>query len=819
MSDTFLTPAHIHPRIDILGNSQYFNFYDQFNSFVLFNRFAPTSLLNTGTNLDFTNTNFSGFRFRHITDVASNAGTFSLNYFQFDDNVGTPLFTANTDNIFFNVYARGNAPLVNNDYTNKFYVDSLVNNLPNQIILQGDIIGNGLVGQSINTSFQKTLNQISNNGNINIGNFLLNNVATPTIATDGANRGYVDNKTWMSTQITDFNTAVRSNSLNQFAVPTADLSMNNFKITNLNDPVNNKDAINLSYLQSYVSANKGTGTVTSITAGTGLSGGTITGSGTIALANISGFLAGVYNWPNSLTINQQGQVIGANSGVQPITSIISNSGLTVNTSGGQALVNIFDTGVTPGTYTWPAGFSVNSMGQLTFVTSSGSFPINRLAGYPANSSLFLRGDGTWSSQSTPIIDINNGTTGQLNISRLQNYPFNSGVFLRGDGVWANAVTQFPVTVNTSSSSMEVITTYNSNSSAYKTGIGFYNQNNNQGVQFGFNNSTNEGYIWALGSALIKFGTNSTIRARILNDGTFDLLNNNFITTGDISSSGYIRTDALGSLSGNNIAMQNPVWMNGLKIKSLAFPTDYWDAANKGYVDSLVGSEGLSAAEINVNTSGGNTNWLRRSNITRAGVQIYGLNSSAQILENTTGESAGIGYDGSTDACTIWTAGDSGSYLNIQDEDISNARCAYVAINGAWAQVSSAKRKHSIKEKNNNNVLDRFLKLSIKSYGYKYDIEDKFSDRKKERMKKKQNKMSIGLILEELFDVFPNCIPDYYNKLFQEKDFSKKVNLEEEITNITNCGIDYNTLLCYFIMAFQEFVQQTNNNILELRGKK
>lgn len=765
MSDTFLTPAHIHPRIDILGNSQYFNFYDQFNSFVLFNRFAPTSLLNTGTNLDFTNINFSGFRFRHITDVASNTGTFSLNYFQFDDNVGTPLFTANTNNIFFNVYARGNAPLVNNDYTNKFYVDSLVNNLPNQIILQGDIIGNGLVGQSINTSFQKTLNQISNNGNINIGNFLLNNVATPTIATDGANRGYVDNKTWISTQITDFNTAVRSNSLNQLAVPTANLSMNNFRMTDLNDPVNNNDAINLAYLQSYVASHGGTGSLTSITAGTGLSGGTITGSGTIALANISGFLAGVYNWPNSLTINQQGQVIGANSGVQPITSIISNSGLTVNTSGGQALVNIFNTGVTAGTYDWPAGFSVNSMGQLTFVTSSGSFPINRLAGYPANSSLFLRGDGTWSSQSTPIIDINNGTTGQLNISRLQNYPSSSTLFLRGDGVWANPVTQFPVTVNTSSSSMEVITTYNSNSSAYATGIGFYNQNNNQGVQFGFNNSTNEGYMWSLSSSSIKFGTNNSLRMIIDSFGNithYDLTK--FSSSNDNPCAWFFGTSLGAPFYGSMYIRPNALYLSNIgkytygNLRSMCF--DSWNSS---------GAQG-SAIVLN-------------------GQYI-------QLIQNFN---------------TL------GIIFSDYDYDTSSSYQSYIGSNGQLYVSSSKEKKYSIREKRNNNYLDRVRKLKVYSYALKCEINNKDEKEVKERKYYKNKQLHVGLLSEEVKEIFDNCV-DIYKTITvdksNEKDFLKitqnyapdmsetdYITQKEESKNIY--AINYNALLCYLVLAIQE----------------
>ena len=58
--------------------------------------------------------------------------------------------------------------------------------------------------------------------------------------------------------------------------------------------------------------------ITSITAGTGLTGGTITDTGAIALATISG-VAGTYPNPSSITVNAQGQII-AITAVHPIPS-------------------------------------------------------------------------------------------------------------------------------------------------------------------------------------------------------------------------------------------------------------------------------------------------------------------------------------------------------------------------------------------------------------------------------------------------------------------------------------------------------------------
>lgn len=141
--------------------------------------------------------------------------------------------------------------------------------------------------------------------------------------------------------------------------------------------------------------------MTSVTAGTGLGGGTITGSGTIFLLNTSIAPGGTYLYPASVTVNAQGQITGAVNGTQGVTSVTVGAGLSASGNSTAVTLSMSNTSVTPGTYVNAAGgFTVNARGQLTSVTGN-------------NSDVLMSGDVTGNASANTVTNLQ---TRPLNIT-------------------------------------------------------------------------------------------------------------------------------------------------------------------------------------------------------------------------------------------------------------------------------------------------------------------------------------------------------------------------------------------------------------------
>jgi hypothetical protein len=138
--------------------------------------------------------------------------------------------------------------------------------------------------------------------------------------------------------------------------------------------------------------NSGTGTVTQINTGTGLTGGPITVSGTISIANTT-VTAGSYT-NASITVNAQGQLTSATSGTAPVLAITGGTGINISGSPTNPVVNITNTGITAGVYAFPSSVTVNAQGQLTSITA-GSQGVISLTSTDGSIQTTNLGGGTW----------------------------------------------------------------------------------------------------------------------------------------------------------------------------------------------------------------------------------------------------------------------------------------------------------------------------------------------------------------------------------------------------------------------------------------
>lgn len=210
-----------------------------------------------------------------------------------------------------------------------------------------------------------------------------------------------------------------------------------------------------------------------------------------------------------------------------------------------------------------------------------------------------------------IFNINTNTSDSLNINRLQNFPNSNSVFLRGDGTWSTPTTSIvlPYNIYTSALNNTDFRIYNSNNSSTATAFSVYNQNTSYGVEFGLNNSTSEAYVFAGSTLSLKFGTNGITRMKINSGGSIDCYTNDILTAGNIkTTAGKVMTDRLSAYSVPEILVSSYLNMQSNDIIELPLiPTSLTSATSKDYVDKRTNKYQTLTYSSNISWNAANGN--------------------------------------------------------------------------------------------------------------------------------------------------------------------------------------------------------------------
>ena len=325
MPMSVITVAGINPILNILGAAQQFNYTQQLSALQITNSFIPSVGIPSLFDMEYRNNMLSGFRWTHTTTDTDTHGSLTLQSFVNAQSTGIDIMTFSESNNFVilseldlnnNKIINLATPTLPTDAATKAYADSVTSGL---VTLVSDITGSGNVGTNITTTFKQ--NPI----------FLGTDSLTIPLGTTAQQPGS----------------------------PTIGM-------IRYNTTINNIEIYNNSV---WLSMGTGDGTVTSITAGTGLDGGVITTAGTIDLANTA-VTPGSYT-NGDFTVNAQGQLTAASSGggSGTVTSITAGTGLSGGVITTAGTIDLANTAVTPGSYT-NGSFTVNAQGQLTAASSN-----------------------------------------------------------------------------------------------------------------------------------------------------------------------------------------------------------------------------------------------------------------------------------------------------------------------------------------------------------------------------------------------------------------------------------------------------------------
>lgn len=403
----------------------------------------------------------------------------------------------------------------------------------------------------------------------------------------------------------------------------------------------------------------------------------------------------------------------------------------------------------------------------------------------------------------------------------------------------NLTTYAPALITTASS-QSGLTINNDYSSSNENGLIVKKSNNDSySCQFGFNNNTNEGYVWS--SRNLKFGSYFSKRLEL----TSDRMNTSLPIYYDNSNQTnlmYFNSSAYETywVMNNNYAASPAHGIEIQKLGATAVEFGYSNQNNIGYVWSATGLEFGTGDTRRMTIASNSADISCYDSNHQLDIRTYGSyynlnntfvfqNRPSAIIEmgdgNDGGDTASIAMNGDfIQFCS--TFDNYGIIFSDSDSNTQNTFLSYIDDLGKLKQNSSEARKYSIHKKENIGYLDRINQLNIYSYAYKYPIDKNDKEKTKNRKYYKNLKMQVGFIAEEVESIFDNAVnkPKLINissEYNNTEDFNNLVNghtpsittddfLESQQPKPPMLSIDYDVLLCYTVLALQELTKKFEN---------
>lgn len=351
------------------------------------------------------------------------------------------------------------------------------------------------------------------------------------------------------------------------------------------------------------------------------------------------------------------------------------------------------------------------------------------------------------------------------------------------------------------------------------------------LKYSFNcdlGTTSNNIFWIReSSSLLTF--NNMILAGVVNPSSNDhavnlgYLSSNYLQKGNISVTGITITGA-GNFSGAHdiscyyLNVANNIDCTGdIRVQTGTLITNNIATYNSNQINVLNDIRLLNG--INQTYIKQNSNYL-----TLRGVYTRGQKASCIIETNSYNETASIAMNGDY-IQTIQTFDDLGFIFTDEDNDPQSSWQSYISSSGSLVTSSSKKKKHSIRKKEHKNYLERLNKLNIYSYALKTPILDNDNEKTKTRKYFKNKQLHLGLLSEEVEELFDNCTDNFKTIEFDKsnkkeikesiKGYIPKVD-EQEYIKVKNqkkgeiIGIKYDSLLCYTILAIQELSKKVES---------